>query len=196
MRAIVSTRSDGGVSITYPTREVMQLLAYGAPEGYFGRKLDRDWEIEKFLRAGKPERLATRWIDSIINGGRTTAESYELICEKDTDPSWTGKELWDRVDIPSDRIFRDSWRRSQNGGPIRVDLEDARERMLSRGIKIRERRLAAARVEAERDRILRRFSEARERVAALEADDLFAQIVTATTENALRAAWPTILNGG
>lgn len=134
MLAIVSTRPDRGVSITYPTPEIMAMLTHGgAPEGYFGRALDRGWEIEKFIRdeswhgslsTASRERLAARWIDCVMFGGLTDAEAYGLIRDKDTNDDWTAKELTD--DIPQDRWFRDAWVRGHNGGPIEIDLGRAR----------------------------------------------------------------------
>ena len=197
MQVIISTRPDGGVSVTYPTSEVMQILTHGgAPEGYFGRKLDREWEIEKFVRGGKLERVAVRWIDAVICGGLTDAQAYELIAEKDTDPSWSGKELWQRHEVPSDRWFRDSWRRSRNGGPIRIDLEDARGRQIARAIAIQAKRVADLRKQLTAARILRRDVNAIERsLHRLEAlDDLLGPMAIADAPATLRAAWPQALN--
>ena len=133
MRAVVSTRPDHGVSITVPTNEIMPVLTHGgAPEGYFGRTLDRDWEIEKWVRDphwhsrlsfGQREQLAARWVDHFISGGLTDAEAYGLVRDKDSNDEWIGSELWDLSDIPTDRWFRDAWVRSHNGGPISVDLK-------------------------------------------------------------------------
>jgi hypothetical protein len=125
-RCIVSTRPDGGVSITYPSAEFMAFFTLGgAPYGYFGR-IDWDGQIASMTGRGIRESVAVQWVRSIINGGLTTAEAYELIRDRDTAPEWTGKELWDRADVPRDRWFRNAWYRSHNGGPICVDLGRAK----------------------------------------------------------------------
>lgn len=137
-RCIVSTRPDGGVSITYPTDEIMAIFTLGgAPDGYFGR-IDWDGQIASYVKRGIREVTAVKWVRSLINGGLTTAEAYELIRDRDTAPDWTGKELWDRADIPADRWYRNAWHRSHNGGPIDISLS------LARSIQFREIKNAVA----------------------------------------------------
>jgi hypothetical protein len=121
---IVSTRPDGGVSLTCPSAEIMSWLTLGgAPEGYFGR-INWDAQIEEMTSRGVYQDVAARYVRGVQSGGFTDAEAYELIRDRDTKPEWTGKELWDEV--PTDRWFRNAWRRSPNGGPIYIDLERAR----------------------------------------------------------------------
>ena len=97
----------------------------GAPDGYFGR-LDWDAQIASMVGRGIRESVAVRHVRAMINGGLTTAEAYEMIRDRDTAPDWTGKELWDRAELPTDRWYRDAWRRSHNGGPIDIDLGRAK----------------------------------------------------------------------
>ncbi len=126
MRCIVSTRPDGGVSITHPTAEFMTIFTNGgAPAGYF-LGMTRDGQIASFVKRGIREDVAVKWMDALLLGGLTDAEAYELIRDKDTKPEWTGNELWDRTELPTDRWFRDAWKRSHNGGPIYIDLNIAR----------------------------------------------------------------------
>jgi len=142
MRAIVSTRPDGAVSITRPTSPCFKMLTHGgAPVAMFARRASRDWEIEKHLKsdAWHPslpqsvrERLAARWVDGLMLGGLTDAEAYGLVRDRDTDDDWTGKELWDADEVPADRWYRDAWRRSHNGGPISIELRFARAVQYSR----------------------------------------------------------------
>lgn len=60
-------------------------------------------------------------------GGLTTNEALGLIRDRDCAHRGTGIELWNVADVPSDRWFRDAWRRSHDGGPIWVDLDIARD---------------------------------------------------------------------
>jgi hypothetical protein len=132
MRCIVSTQSKGAVAITYPTRDAMAALTHGgAAEGYCGRS-DRDRRIADFVAGGIAESVAVRWVSAWLGGGLTDAEAYELVRDKDTKPDWTGMELWDCADVPSDRWFRSAWHRSQNGGPISINLGRAKALQLRR----------------------------------------------------------------
>ena len=126
LRCIVSTRPDGGVSITHPSAEIMAIFTLGgAPEGYFGR-LDWDAQIASMTGRGIRESVAVRHVRALISGGLTTAEAYELIRDRDTASDWSGKELWARAELPADRWFRDAWHRSANGGPIVINLSRAK----------------------------------------------------------------------
>lgn len=130
-KCIVSTREDG-VSITYPTREIMSMLTCGgAPPGYFG-KMSIDGQIASMVSRGIPEWVAFKYLKHLFCGGLTDAEAHELIRDRDTAPDWTAKELWDCSDVPQDRTYRDAWRRSHNGGPIEIDLSKARTIQLRR----------------------------------------------------------------
>lgn len=124
-KCIVSTRKDG-VSITYPTNEIMQILTCGgAPKGYLG-PFTADGQIASMVERGIREDVAHKYIKHLLCGGMTDAEAYELIRDRDTNREWSGKELWDCSDIPHDRWFRDAWYRSHNGGPIEIDLSKAK----------------------------------------------------------------------
>ncbi len=123
---IVSTRPDGGVSLTNPTSEIMSWLTLGgAPEGYFGR-INWDAQIEEMTGRRVPQDVAVRYVRGLQSGGFTDAEAYELIRDRDTNPEWTGKEVWDPSEVPTGRWYRNAWVRSQNGGPIYIHLERAK----------------------------------------------------------------------
>ena len=125
-RCIVSTMLDGGVALTSPSKEIMDIFTRGgAPEGYWSR-IDWDAQIASMVRRGIHEIVAVKWVQHLRSGGLTDAEAYELIRDKDTLPGWTAGELWDRSEVPADWWFRDAWKRSHNGGPIYVDLNIAR----------------------------------------------------------------------
>ena len=57
----------------------------------------------------------------MLFGGCTTAEAYGIIRDRDCSHLGTGCELWDASDLPTDRRYRNAWRRSHNGGPIYID---------------------------------------------------------------------------
>lgn len=146
MRLIVTTKPDGSVAVTAPTAEIMHILTCGgAPAGYFGRALDRDWEVHKLMAAGCREAVAVRWIDHLIGGGLTDAEAYELVADKDVPSDWTARELVDAATLrhDNDRWFRDAWRRSRNGGPIDVDMPTARRIQAQRIVEAKSAALAS-----------------------------------------------------
>lgn len=124
MRCIVSTQPGGLAAFTYPSPNVMAALTHGGIGQY--SRLDRDWEIQKFVCGGMRETIAARWIDALITGGKTDAEAYELLRDRSAKEDWTGIELWDRADVPADRWFRSAWHRSQNGGPISIKMSRAK----------------------------------------------------------------------
>jgi hypothetical protein len=180
MRCIVSTGKDGAVFVTHPTTETMTFLTHGgAPDGYF-RRVDRDEQIERMVGRGIRQVVAVKWITVLFTGGLTDAEAYELIRDRDTHADWSGKELWNRSEIPADRWFRDAWKRSPNGGPIYVNLDRAKP--------IQFRRIRSA-IEDENKR---RQNELDLFDALFECDlpALRERIRSVDDERALRAIWP------
>ena len=100
--------------------------------GYLPLPLARAWEIEKFTRCRnwRPDRadregLAAKWIDALIDGGYAELDAVRLIGEVSAPPFSTALEIVDATEIPTDRRYRDAWRRSSNGGPIWIDEEKA-----------------------------------------------------------------------
>lgn len=183
MRSIVSTGKDGWVYITHPTPEIMSIFTNGgAPDGYFGR-IDWDAQIASMVDRGVSERTATKWVRSVLSGGLTDAEAYELIRDRDTQPDWNGKELWERADIPTDRWFRDAWKRSPNGGPIYVSIERAKP--------IQFKRIRSAIEDENR----RRKNELELFDVPFECDlpAMRERIRSVDDERALRAIWPVAL---
>lgn len=125
-RCIVSTRPDGYVSVTTPTLEIMAFLTLGgAPKGHF-LGVNWDAQIEEMTNRRVPKDVAVRYVRGLQVGGYTDAEAYEILRDRDTPQEWTGKELWDASEVPIDRWFRNAWRRSQNGGPIYIDINRAK----------------------------------------------------------------------
>ncbi len=124
-KRIVYTRFDGGVSIYCPADECVRWMGCGGfwdehPPGFMLTQIDR-----QIARGIAPD-VARCYARAVQFGGCTTAEALEILRDRDCAPRGTAIELWDAADVPSDRWFRNAWRRSANGGPIRVDLALAR----------------------------------------------------------------------
>lgn len=124
MRGILYTRHDGGVSVTYPTREIFKVMQCGGfwndkPSGYV------QTQIERQISSGINPDHARRFAHAVAFGGCSEAETWEIIRDRDCARHGVLHELIDTSELP-DRWFRDAWRRSSNGGPPSVDLEKAR----------------------------------------------------------------------
>jgi hypothetical protein len=126
MRAIVLTRPDGGVDIVHPSRSAISWLERGGlwadfPPGFV------DSQIAQQTADGFPYWAVVRYCRAMVTGGKTEAEAFEIIRDRDCGNRGTAFEAWDRADLPTDRWFRDAWRRSHNGGPIGVSIRSARK---------------------------------------------------------------------
>jgi hypothetical protein len=75
---------------------------------------------------GVGERAAARFVEAMQFGGCSTPEAYAIMRDRFCAHLGTACELWDASEVPTDRWFRDAWRRSHNGGPILIDMEKAR----------------------------------------------------------------------
>jgi hypothetical protein len=77
-------------------------------------------QIERKIARGVPSDAARRLCHALAFGGLSTPEAYAVIRDADC---WhgTAHELLDMEDLPTDRTYRDAWRRSHNGGPIYLD---------------------------------------------------------------------------
>jgi hypothetical protein len=123
-RRIVYSDRNNGVSICTPSDEVIAWMGCGGfwnnhPRGFM------DVQIDRQISSGIHRDVARRFARAIQFGGCTTAEALEILRDRDCRDG-TAHEVWDVSDIPTDRWFRDAWRRSHNGGPISIDLEKAR----------------------------------------------------------------------
>lgn len=124
---IVYTRNDGGVSICAPSLTALSFMTNGGGrwDGYNPGFLDR--QIEAQAQYGVGERAARSFVMAMQFGGYTEAEAYGVMLDRFCAHLGTGCELWSRQELPNDRWFRDAWRRSANGGPIRIDMKVARK---------------------------------------------------------------------
>lgn len=143
-RFIVYTRKDGAVSICAPSLTALRYMTGGGGRWDEILHTDREFldrQIAAQAKDGVGERAARRFIRAMQFGGLTTAEAYDVMRDRFCSHRGTGCELWTRDEI-SDRWFRNAWRRSPNGGPIRIDMRIARKlqlrhiRMLSESHKL------------------------------------------------------------
>jgi hypothetical protein len=133
MKALVYTRfADGGVSVCYPVPQIIAYMTGGGgywddqPRGFLDELVRRKTCPE--LQNGHPvpdEDTARRFVNAMQWGGCTTAEALEVIAGHDCERFGNLIELQDTEELPS-RHFRDAWKRSTNGGPVGVNLEQAR----------------------------------------------------------------------
>lgn len=125
-RFIVYTRPDGCVSVCAPSLTALRYMTHGGGRwnGFDPGFLDR--QIEAQSQYGVGERAARAFVRAMQYGGCTDAEAYGLMRDRFCAHLGTGCELWARDEIP-DRWFRNAWRRSPNGGPIRIDMHMARK---------------------------------------------------------------------
>ena len=126
MRArIVLTRPGGCVSIVCPSENAIRFMGCGGrwpdkPRGWL------DEQIDRHIAAGHCRIATPRYVRAMAFGGLNSQEALALIRDRDCAHRGSGIELWDVGQIPSDRWFRDAWRRSHNGGPISIDIKAAK----------------------------------------------------------------------
>jgi hypothetical protein len=135
---IVSTRPDGGVDITVPSRRCLHMLAFG---GWLADVAERSgWtgsldDLGRYLWLTQPARwmengvdayTAHRFVARLTVGGADPAESWGLLIDKDIPTENTGVEIWPRAALDFDPWFRDALRRAPEGGPIHIDMAAAR----------------------------------------------------------------------
>lgn len=177
MRGIVCTRPDGGVSITYPTPEIFDVMSAGGywrdrPRGFVQTQLERN------IANGVDPVHARRFVYAVAFGGVTEREAWGIIRDRDCLHMGTQHEIVDAADLPR-RWFRDAWTRGHNGGPIGVDMTKAR---LVQAQKIR------AAIDKENTR--RRFNLFGADPIQID-DSIFATAIrNARDEEELRRIWP------
>lgn len=89
-----------------------------------GRGIDE--EISHQVRCGNyDEDTAARFVRAMMCGGLVEYEAYAVIRDRDC-KGGVAHDVCDDGDIPASRWFRDAWRRSSNGGPIRIDEGEAK----------------------------------------------------------------------
>lgn len=124
-KRLVYTRHDGGVSICAPSLTALAYMTGGGgrwdgfPRGFLER------QIAEQAKYGVGEWAAARFVRAMQFGGLSTPEAYGVMRDRFCAHLGTGCELWDVADVPTDRTYRDAWRRSANGGPILLDERKA-----------------------------------------------------------------------
>lgn len=125
-KRIVYTRPDGGVSVCAPSLTAMAYMTGGGgrwngfPRGFLDRQIAKQAEEAD-------EWVAARFVRAMQFGGLSTAEAYAVMRDRFCAHLGTGHELWHTEDVPTDRTYRNAWRRSHNGGPIIIDERKAME---------------------------------------------------------------------
>jgi hypothetical protein len=178
---VFSSKDDGGVCICCPTEWAMRAMCGGGAwptlgwyyQGFHGV------QIERMVARGIRLDVAERYANAMMAGGCSTSEALEIIRDRDCEPVGFAIEMWDVEELPRDRWFRNAWRRSPNGGPIRVSLERARL------IQFQNAREAVDRENKQRDNAL--VYQARVEVDWV---DYRKRIMRAGSVKELRRTWP------
>lgn len=123
MKVILFTAHKKNICVTYPTREVfrgMQLGGYWShfPHGFM------DVQIERKIKDGISPEHATRYAKALTFGGVSEAEAWGIIKDHDCARHGFNHDLIDTDELP-DAYWWDAWRRSDNGGPVYVDMMKA-----------------------------------------------------------------------
>ncbi len=138
-------------------------------------------------------------IANLMASGLTEVQAVEAVKISDVPPGSTDIIITEFANIPTDRLFRDDWRRTGAAVPA-VDMSIARRR---HALRIASAKRLAISILGEREDELRMSG--RTVAADAVATDITAieninratistQISGAATPNDLRAIWPTILN--
>lgn len=178
-KAILYTRHEGGVSICYPTDDMISVMGRGGywndrPRGFI------EEQIRRQIADGIHPDHARRYAHAVTFGGCTTAEAFDIIKDRDCTRHGHSFDVIDpHKELPPDRWFRDAWHRSANGGPVVIDLVKARviqwQRVSYAVEKENKRRLNALYVEPP---------------VAFDPDRVRSAIKWARDEDELRRIWP------
>jgi hypothetical protein len=104
---------------------------------YLPLELAKAWEVEKHVREPnwRPDRpaharqlIASLYVEALAHGGLSEEEAIALLAERDAPSFAQAIEIMDADVLPPNRIHRNAWRRSNNGGPIYID--DVRAQMI------------------------------------------------------------------
>ncbi|NBW13546.1 MAG: hypothetical protein EBR82_36625 [Caulobacteraceae bacterium] len=125
VRFLYSRKADHGVSVGCPAENCISAMVHG---GFWDLMLRGfvDEQVHRQVLGGISESDAVRFAKAIAFGGLTQAEAYEVICGRDCNHLGYNIDIVSASDIPSDRWFRNAWKRSPNGGPVSIDLEKAK----------------------------------------------------------------------
>ena len=154
-------------------------------------------QIERQIARGVQADAARRYVKAMQCGGLTTAEAYAVIRDRDCSHLGYHIELMDYEELP-DRWFRNAWKRSQNGGPVGIDLTHARtlqwQYIVTAVGEENERRAKRSRLANAFQMMTGHFGETQP--VAVDGSALQTAIHRAKDEEELRRVWPTELNAG
>lgn len=187
---IVFTLPDGLVSLVIPSGEFMAGACNGG--GLLVTAIDID--VERRIAAGFPADAARRHAKAAAFGGCTSAEALAVVRDSASGPDGLllardafAPELMTPSSAP-DRWFRNAWRRDRKGGPIWIDIDQAR-RIQREKIKTAIRQWNKRATEEDEDASLARLTNG---PALIEWDwPLYrARLLQLATPRALKAVWP------
>lgn len=149
---ILYTHFNSHVMIYRPSANCMRWMGLG------GRWGDRergyvDTQIERQIADGIDEWTAVRFARAMSLGSITDSEALAILRDRDCSRFGTACELLDVSEVPTDRWFRDAWRRSHNGGPIYTAMPIARKIQLKKLTQLAKDRKLELRMERWRQRI-------------------------------------------
>jgi hypothetical protein len=110
MKVVVHNRTEGGVTISNFSPTLLAVMT-GTGHGWNQERID--YEVGKFVAAGKAEDIVRPYMEAVANGGVTEAQAIELIRAKNHQADCLGCTVIEDTDLPTDRYFRDAWEWSE-----------------------------------------------------------------------------------
>ena len=96
MKVVVHNRNDGGITISHFSPSLLSVMT---GNGY-GWGQDRiDYEVGKFVAAGKSEEIVRPYMDAVANGGVTEEKAIDLIRAKDEKADCLGCKVINNTDL-------------------------------------------------------------------------------------------------
>lgn len=161
--------------LTAPTPEVFRQMSEGNP--LYKSRAFADEQIKRNVAEGRSLEVAERWVDAKVRGGKTTAEVYALVRDRDAALYGHSHELVDPAEFP-DPWFFGAWVRGSNSGAVVIDFD--------RAARVHFRAIAQA-VKCERDR---RFAELDVDELAFDRDAFAMACHRAASLDELKRVWP------
>jgi|TARA_R100001086_G_scaffold224852_1_gene142921 hypothetical protein len=106
MKVQVHNRNDGGITISHFSPSLLAAMT-GSGFGWSQERID--YEVGKFVAAGKSDSVIRPYMEAVANGGVTESQAIELIRAKNDKAGRLGSTVIEDTDLPSDRYFRNAW---------------------------------------------------------------------------------------